>query len=448
MKASELMALENGAATPLSGSITFIAEGSYPFYDISTKKVGFAYAKVWDVTSSSGGHHTVVLGCKGYDDYHIWCGDTFLEGKITSSEADNRITEACDEVAPVMRSQVEAELKSMNGIAKANAKCGFWGQWRGEHKLCKHSFAIKETEVNMKMLDNMYSAYQDRVEGKSSAVSKPATIAVDFMAKLAFRTPVLIEGERGSGKTHTARAYALDNAIHLIEVDGHEGVESHDLLGFFVPNGKGGLIWKDGGLTEAFRKAKSSKVVLLVDEILRIPQRPLSVFLSALSPFQGSYRLRTGRMTSSSEGVGVEETIEVPCENLFVVATTNVGSQYAVDSIDPALAERFVVIRKDTDIVSLKSILTQKVTDKGFSSGTVDKLVKFWDKMEELKRQGMVNQAPTIRTLSRAVELADTEDGIKQTLDLQILLWVSRDIDGFPVQEQVDVVKALISKCF
>lgn len=220
------------------------------------------------------------------------------------------------------------------------------------------------------------------------------------------------------------------------------------MLGFLVPYKDGQLVWKDGPLAEAFRRAAKEKVVLIIDELLRIRQRELSLLLTALSPDRDVYRLRTGRIRDVVDGVALEEELTCPTENLCVIATTNVGAEYAVDDIDPALAERFVVIRKDTTAAELTQILRDVAKKKGFSAKVAANLVKFFEKMEEARARGMLKHAPTTRTLVRALTIAKEECEVADALRMQGLLWVARDSDGRPVQEQLETLEKILSKIF
>jgi hypothetical protein len=116
--------------------------------------------------------------------------------------------------------------------------------------------------------------------------------------------------------------------------------------------------------------------------------------------------------------------------------------------MDPALAERFMIIRMDTEVGKLTRILTQKVKAQGFSKDIVKKLVEFFKKMNEAKKQGLVADIPTLRTLSRAVNLAKKEADVVRGLRSQVLLWVARDADGHPVQEQIDDCIKVMEKLF
>ena len=208
------------------------------------------------------------------------------------------------------------------------------------------------------------------------------------------------------------------------------------------------MVWKDGGLTEAIRRAKQEKTILIIDELLRIPNRELNILLSALTPLRGEYHLRTGRMVKAENGIGAEETLSCPVENLFVIATTNVGGQFSVDAVDPALAERFVVIRKDTTNKDLTEILGKKIADKGFSKEALEHIIKFYDIMQNALIQELVEYTPTLRTLARSIELADEEKDIAIFLYKQSLLWVRRNIQGKIVMEEQEFIEQALRSSF
>lgn len=347
------------------------------------------------------------------------------------------------------------------------------------YKVCKHIIGACyafDKDISY-MLDDIEAAYRQENNQTETATAEPED---EFrqLKRFAFKIPVLVEGDRGSGKTYEAFAYAKSIGVEPAFVGGHAGLESIDLLGCLVPygnnsctvkdtevsadkffsgeysmqtesSGNSGLVWKDGPIAEAFRKAQSGKkAVLIIDELLRIPQRELNILLTALSPIDDKYHIRTGRILSVEDGVAKEETLSCDTKNLFVLATTNVGGQYAVDTIDSALAERFVIVRKDTDYDKLMTVLSAKAQEKGFSEETAKNAGIFFNRMISAKEQGLVEECPTLRTLSRAFELADTEDEIIEYIFAQHLLWVSRDVYGKPDKEQVDTVKQTLYKAF
>jgi len=424
----------------------------YPYFDIMTSEARFTTAYRASVTDTDGTHTAILSYCDkdGETSLDVWCGDKFNEGKnLDEAKAKERCV-AATQGMPNQAKLVKQMMANYSSLEQS-AKCDSWKKWRVSKLLCPHTTALlahlRDTIPDYK--DKLKDAYDNALGGFTPGVALGDTLNLDT---LAFRVPVLFEGERGAGKTVTAREFARTNKFKRVEFGGHEGIESPDMLGFLVPTGKDAMVWKDGPLSEAFRSSKKQKTVLIIDELLRIRQRELSILLTALSPDEGVYRLRTGRIVDVVDDVAVEEELECPVENLCVVATTNVGSEYAVDDIDPALAERFVILRKDTTPAELKRILTLVAAKLSVDVKAVDQSVTFFLKMTEMLARGMIKHAPTTRTLVRALELAShtgsTADDVKRGIRTQVLLWVARTAEGHPVPEQVSAVEKLIEHCF
>ena len=271
----------------------------------------------------------------------------------------------------------------------------------------------------------------------------------DHIARYAFKVPLLFEGDRGSGKTYDVREFARAGKHPYVEIAGHESVEAIDFLGHHMQSPMG-MVWKDGHLSRAFRQAAGGqKVALLIDEMLRIPQRHLSVLLSALSPDStGHYRLQTGRMVDVVDGVGVEEEILCPSSNLAIFATTNVGPEFAIDDLDPAVAERFIIVRKDTEKATLEAILRSCCAKRSFSSSCALRLSELFERTKRMVDTGTLNRHATTRTLARAIEHASDEHDVKAVLKDQILLWVDRDSAGRPVENQAKQLERAIDELF
>jgi len=422
-----------------------------PYYDTIGLSSTLSTNWVGRVVETSGpnqgnGHVVCVTYYRDGSDgvFTIRCADKFLEGTdLSRDDAKSR----CDEASRSAPKPAELASKMFTHYASqpASADCNFWRNWRRSQTLCTHTQAFLAHLATEKadFLQELHDAY----EAVTASIPEPENGTLG-LEQLAFKVPVLFEGERGAGKTVTARAFAKSQSCRKVELGGHEGIESADLLGFLVPLAQGGMVWKDGPISEAFRAAQKQKTVLIIDEILRVRQRELSLLLTALSPDEGFYRLRTGRVLSVEDGVAQEEELVCPVENLCVVATTNVGSEYAVDDIDPALAERFVVLRKDTTAESLTRILGMVAKKQGHSAAVVKACQTFFTKMTEARARGLVRYAPTTRTLVRALELSTNAAGVKRAIQVQTLLWVARNAEGHPVPEQIKAVEALIERCF
>jgi MoxR-like ATPase len=433
-------------------SIGLFKQVAYPYKDIITKQIFNTAAYVVqvvivDIDGLSTEEHTVVVAyrpnIRGGPDYTVWCADLFLEGRIDLNEAVQRATEASQNATGT--GDLYEKLLNGYNICDPSDSCDFWTKWRKDKKLCSHTAHALAylREINPNFTDDLKAAYSDSLGASSVPTNASDTYTLPEMA---FKVPVLIEGDRGSGKTFEARAFARSSDYAYVEANGHEGVEAPDLLGFLVPVAKGELIWKDGPLARAFRLAQTQKTVLVIDEMLRIRQRELSILLTAFSPDNGFYRLPTGRILRVVDGVGEEEVLEAPVGNLAVIATTNVYG--SLDAIDPALAERFMPIRKDTEVEALRAILVSIAESKSFSVDLAEKCVQFFLKMTEAKTQGLVLEIPTTRTLSRALQLARNPGEVQKGIRSQILLWVGRDLSGHPVEEQVSDCTKLLERVF
>ena len=419
-------------------------------------KYKLASAVVFRVINTQNQNEHVVLLCafKDWNDpavhFSMHCGDAYLQGGPSSAARKTDYTAALEHAKSSGLAAEAAHLEKaidQQGAFGKGSGCHFWSKFHnGEY--CAHTAAALQAlkDAGSTFLQDLQHAMVASLPGAASKHHAPPSSAPGSftLESLAFKVPTLLEGDRGSGKTHTVRAYARQQGLPLVLQGGHESVESWELLGQYVPTASGQPVWKDGKISQAFRLAKTQKVVLLLDELLRIPQRQLSVLLTALSPFDGQYTLSTGRIVEVVDDIGVEEVLSCPVENLWVVATTNVGAEFALDELDPAVAERFVPLRKDTETEELKRLLQEALHAKEFDENLAGKLVVFYEALHQLVNQGMLNKAPTTRTMLRAVELAASQDQLADALQVQALLWVERDSAGRPVQEQLKAVQSAL----
>lgn len=420
-------------------------QGPYPYWNAEDSRGLPSVVKIFEMKQNAGiKRHNVVVGCSGVGDYFIWCGDNFIEGGNTKPSAEVRIIGAAKELSG--RFDAESLMTQLRGKFSQSDMCHFWANYNKTGTLCKHCNQLlvhKQLHI-LEILQELDENFEILMDDNAKATE--VTLPDAWFEKMATKVPVLLEGEKGWGKTREARIFAETVGAKLIEIQGHESVEAADLTGYTVRHGHD-MVWKDGRLSQAFRlAAKGVKTCLLIDEALRIPQRQLSVLLSALSPHKGHYYLSTGRIVDVTEGIGSEETIACPVENLYVFATTNIGAQYAVDVMDPALQERFLLRRKYPDVAILKTAVLAAAAEKGFSDSVADKCVAFFDAMNSLKPHGLVTDTPNPRTMVRAVHLSDNESDMRESITAQILTWVGRDVDGNPVQEQLDAVLKAVKK--
>ncbi len=371
-------------------------------------------------------------------DYLIKCGDIFLEAKLSKKRALELVENAVYSFEDEYKYKLKKELNHTYGIL------GSYGECKCGDLLCEHQKLLINS-ITSEIIQEIEQLYYYVQEGYLEIMNQPADINKLFK-RYAFKKHVLIEGEKGSGKTYLIHNWCEKVGIQEVFLGGHEQLESIDFLGHYIQNRDGSFLWKDGALTEAFRVAASGKrVVLIIDEILRIPKRELNILIYSLIAWNNNYILRTGRAMGEKDGVASEETIYAPKGKLWVVGTTNVGAGYAVEEIDEALADRFRIIRKDSTRAEMEKILIKYVKAKKFTKITIFRLIRFFSEMRRYKTQDIINKIINIRHLVEAIEFSNTENEIADILKDTILAWVDRDIDGYPQASQVEVIEKLIN---
>jgi hypothetical protein len=90
---------------------------------------------------------------------------------------------------------------------------------------------------------------------------------------------VLLYGPTGPGKTTSAIAYAASKGLPVFMVSGTVSLEASQLFGRYIPDGAGGFIWQDGGVTELVRHGG----VLILDEVNFIPSKIATVLFPLLA---------------------------------------------------------------------------------------------------------------------------------------------------------------------
>ena len=415
------------------------------FATLNNHEYNSSYYCEYVLVSNPKVHYINVLSY--YDGkYILKCGDPYLEGNLTTSTFRN-LTEKVIEKLEYTNKKLPKLLEAGFNITPRSSACHF-NQKNYEicENTCEH-IANFLSDLSPDILDKLYENYHEGLSGKNSSNICPS-LEVKF-DRYAFKKHILLEGDKGSGKTYAATSWGADKNISQLFIGGHEQFESIDFLGHYIQKKSGDLIWKDGPLSEAFRNAKKGeKTLLIIDEILRIPKRELNILISALSPIDSQYVLRTGRAMESDDEIAQEEVIHAPSNNLWVIGTTNIGANYAVEAMDEALIDRFKPIRKETTESELQKILMLSAKKRKFVSEHVSLLMNFYSKMKNLQKTKIINKIINIRHLSEAIELASDAGQIKEIIDDSKLLWVDRDYDGYPNEEQLHAVELVIKKVY
>lgn len=447
----------------------------FPFVDNDTNEARFATTYIVElVHNSEKKRHMTLLAYDG-EEYFFWCGDSFIEKnrKYTMKKAKELVTEATKD----LKGDIEEATKQMLDIYNAydaSTGCRFWASWKSKGEVCSH---IKHLFALLNLNDSILSKLEDNYKEFTTKTRKANSSLMNKFERYAFKKHMLLDGPKGFGKTYEVYEF-LDNqnipTEDIFEVGGFEGLESIDLLGQNIPFVKEvkkanksivlkannvfasqegtehvqDLVWMDGALTAAFRNAsKGKKTVLMIDEILRIPQRELSILVAALTPNnKGEFTLRTRRIIGLDEdGCGIEEVIKIKKENLWVVATTNIGAEYNIDEIESAFADRFMIVHLGADREIVKTIVTKKIKERKFKVDAVAKIMEFFDKMTKHKTTENLSKIINTRHLSEIIEFALDKDDIPNVAIDQILKWVDRDTDGLPDETQIKLIEKTIN---
>ncbi len=307
------------------------------------------------------------------------------------------------------------------------------------------------TDADIAQIKQVHAEMFKQLEDMKHSGSMKGDVAEHYM----FRKHILLQGQKGQGKTYKIDKLLRDKGIETEYIAGHEGIEAIDLQGYLIKDDTGNLIWKDGVVTAAFRKAtQGRKTALFIDEMLRIPKRELNFLVGILTPdSEGFFTLRTGRVSHTVKHVGMdgkehqvaeEEILRVKSDMLWAVGTTNAGSGYAVDSIDEALADRFRTIIINMSDAEMKVIVTAKLKSKGFKESIAKNLMEFYKNFNMLRDSGELTKTTSVRHLVEVIDLSDDEDMIPIMLKHLIPTLTDADTNGEPNTSQEAIIEELI----
>jgi len=139
-------------------------------------------------------------------------------------------------------------------------------------------------------------------------------------------------GRHGVGKTYGIRKYAEKNNIELVNIQANASIDD-------IYYGKLALAFK--------RAAQGKKIIVFIDEFLRLPELTFNNLITAMDPYDGYYIYDTERPIKSNnvdnEDCMETEELKVPIENIWFVCSTNIGQDYNVEELELALKDRFIL---------------------------------------------------------------------------------------------------------
>jgi len=393
------------------------------------------------ITSADDSHiNYVSVGFNG-EKWFLTVGNPFISGDIPK---DSHIAFLCDNEKE--KEDMEFLYSEVMCTDERETSSDFWRKWYSEKKLNNIAkvFLHSIEEEQLDSIENYFYG-QDRKEETEEG------LIAARMELYSFKRHLLFIGEKGSGKTYDIYSFIEKHRFPHIFIGGNPDIEAIDLKGNLLPfekNGEKNFIWIDGPLTQAFRRAsQGEKIILFIDELLRMSRSAQSLLVPALTTDnQGNYVLDTGRVIDVINGVGKTEIIKAPVENLWVLATTNMGAEYNVPDMESALEDRFEIIEKNNDLEKIKKILTNIAKEKGYSLSIVDKMIQFYESMIRLKDEEIINKLINLRHLAQALEDTREEGDLYDRLCDRTPKWVERDIKGRLFNSQVETIKKALKK--
>lgn len=207
------------------------------------------------------------------------------------------------------------------------------------------------------------------------------------------------------GKSFTIREFAKQYDLYLEHGCTDDLDEIATLLGGPVPDGSG-FMMVDGVLTQAVRAgAQGQNVLLLLDEVLRLGERPQEWLLSFLTgvktPKGRVYRLRTRKACG-----GVLEVIECPVERLHIVGAGNLGARHPQE----AFWSRWDVVRFGFDAQTVQTVAASIAMSYGMDDPDAQVVASRFSLAVAATRGGIaantLRYPLDMRALERACQLA------------------------------------------
>lgn len=364
---SELMV--NAADHPGTNVYT-IYSGPFPLLqnpiEAEQQKTELANAKVCKVTVGADEYAVVAL-CRikedGNPQWTIYCGDHQVQGSRPSE-------------GKVLASELRKEGKVSNKLANAleasewvskvpaMAACGFFRMQARSGKYCSHTQAALNN-LPAPELEEMAEELKGWLAGEDT--KGPVSLGTlspeeETFYDAAFIQHVLLAGERGSGKSYLARQAADKYDAVYLEMQMHPSMEAWEFRAHDRAwNGKVYTVM--GKLAEAVYWIQQGKrVVLCMDEFLNMnPLYTTAINTPLTLTANDTYIVETGRIIDMGDGIGRIETVEVPADMFWVVATSNIGARYGLDKMAPSVRARFQIILMNTNPERTKTILEKNL---------------------------------------------------------------------------------------
>lgn len=238
-----------------------------------------------------------------------------------------------------------------------------------------------------------------------------------FEAVFENKTPLILKGPTGSGKSRFVEFIASKNKLPLITVSCHEETSATDLIGRFIIKGAE-TIWIDGPLLIAVKNGG----ILYLDEIAEA--RPdVIVAIHSLSDHRRELFVDKLGKTFKAH------------ESFMLIASYNPGYQRGFKELKPSTRQRFVGLSFSYPNIDLETQIL--INETGINAKDAKSLVNIGNKIRNLKELGLTETAST-RLLVEASKLINA--GLPKRLAVKVAV-----IE--PLSDDEEIIQALIDTC-
>ncbi len=221
--------------------------------------------------------------------------------------------------------------------------------------------------IHMNIWGKIVPATEDMFISLKENLSKVKKLSTEFQNELSesdvfkLGDRVLLSWPTWSGKTHlyhaTAKKMMDEGKVENIEkITITEGFEDLDFLVYILPDPVKGMRYVEREVITKLREAsQGKKMVLCLDELNRGSRSFMNFILTMLDGVEDDNYVINNHVK--------DEKIVIPCENLLVFATMNVGSKYTwTSTLDEALLDRFSHVR----YIGYNTANEEVIIDKAF----------------------------------------------------------------------------------
>lgn len=402
---------------------SLVYEGAFPLVNDplnGREDLALVNAKIFNVDQGGAQFASIVL-CrlneKLQPSWAVYCGDMQAGSNNYPDDGNNlaNLLEGGNTPEDVL---FQLRASDWVNTVPDMARCAFFRMHERRGAYCAHTqHAV--AEVSKEDLEAMASELEGWITGK--VVAMPASTMTseeeEAFYDAAFIQHVMLAGERGSGKTFLARKAAERFDAVYLEMQMHASMEAWEFRAHDRAwDGKVYTVL--GKLAEAvYHIQQGKRVVLVMDEFLNLNPVYATAINSALSlTANNTYIIETGKIVDQGDGIGTVETVEVPADMLWVVATTNVGARYGVDQIVPSVRARFQIILMNSDPKRSKFIFDELLKQYSLPSAISLPFSKFLERVNHAVSENLLDEEATTRlgaNVLRAISMRAKRDGYK-----------------------------------